>query len=52
MFKDSPHAEDPEPSSPPQLTKRKLAKLLGDILETDGHGEVQTEEEIAEVELR
>ena len=29
-----------------------IAKLLGDILETTGHGEVQTEEEIAEVELR
>ena len=49
---DRPHAGVPEPSSPPQPKKRKLAKLLGDILETAGHGEVQTEEEIAEAELR
>ena len=27
-------------------------KLLGDILETAGHGEVQTEEEMAEAELQ
>ena len=32
-----PHVGVPEPSSPPQLKKRKLAKLLGDILETAGH---------------
>ena len=49
---DRPHAGVPEPSSPPQPKKRKLAKLLGDILETAGHGEAQTEEEIAEAELR
>ena len=36
------HAGNPETSSP------QLAKLLGDILEIAGHGEVQTEEEIAE----
>jgi len=32
-----PHAGVPNPSSPPQPKKRKLAKLLGDILETAGH---------------
>ena len=48
---DCPQTGDPDPSSSPQPKKRKLAKLLGDILETAGHGEAQTEEEIAEAEL-
>ena len=32
--------------------KSKLATLLGDILETSGHGEAQTEEGIYEAELQ
>ena len=47
---DRPHS--PDPSSPVQPKKRKLTRLLGDILETAGHGEAQTKEEIAEAELR
>ena len=49
---DRPHTGDSDPSSPPQPKKRKLTRLLGDILETAGHGADQTEEEIAEAELR
>ena len=48
---DRPHTGDSDPS-PPQPKKRKLTRLLGDILETAGHGAAQTEEEIAEAELR
>ena len=48
---DRPHTGDPDPSSSPQPKKRRLTRLLGDILETAGHGAAQTEEEIAEAEL-
>ena len=48
----SPSYWRPSPSSPLQPKKRNLTNVLGDNLETAGYGEAQTEEEIAEAELR